>query len=59
MQLPIFGVEEWLNENEKLAKYDIASVSISSLSLNELFDITGTNRSQFYQTLAKTTLDYG
>lgn len=59
MQLPIFGVEEWLNENERLTKYDIAGVSISSFTLNELFELTEINPSQFFQDLASKTLDYG
>ncbi|MGT2845548.1 aminotransferase [Streptococcus hongkongensis] len=59
MKLPIFGVEEWLNENEKSAKYDIAGASISSLSLRELFELTGTDADEFYQMLMDKTLDYG
>ncbi len=33
MKLPRFGVEEWLNVHENSAIYDIAGVSISSLTL--------------------------
>ncbi|MGT2906540.1 aminotransferase [Streptococcus dentiloxodontae] len=59
MKLPRFGVEEWLNVHEKSAKYDIAGVSIKSLSLAELFDLTQTNAQDFYEELGKKTLNYG
>ncbi len=59
MILPRFGVEEWLNLHEKKALYDIAGVSIESLSLNELFQLTGTQPASFYQSLSETKLNYG
>lgn len=59
MKLPRFGVEEWLNVHEKNAKYDIAGVSIKSLSLDELFELTNTSAATFYKELGKTKLDYG
>src|SRR5574344_676593 len=59
MKLPRFGVEEWLNVHEKNAKYDIAGVSIKSLSLDELFELTNTSAATFYKELGKAKLDYG
>ena len=51
MKLPRFGVEEWLNSHEREAKYDIAGVSIDALTLQELFELTGESKEEFYQEL--------
>ncbi|HFR3521819.1 TPA: aminotransferase [Streptococcus suis] len=59
MKLPRFGVEEWLNVHENSAIYDIAGVSISSLTLEELFALSGTNPEDFYKKLQSTKLNYG
>ena len=53
MKLPRFGVEEWLNVHEKNAKYDIAGVSIKSLTLDELFELTNTSAATFYKELER------
>lgn len=36
-----FGVEAWLNKWEKQARYDISQSTIASLTLDELFSLTG------------------
>lgn len=36
-----FKVEEWFNQYEKDAVYDLADTCVDSLNLNELFEITG------------------
>lgn len=59
MKLPVFGVEEWLNQHEKSAVYDIAGSSIASLTLEELFDLTQEQPQAFYQQLQQKPLDYG
>lgn len=59
MYLPVFGVEEWLNQYEKEATYDIAGSSIASLTLENLFSITGTDPQRFFQPLAQKPMDYG
>ncbi|EHJ52749.1 aminotransferase [Streptococcus macacae] len=59
MKLPRFGVEEWLNVHEKSASHDIAGVTISSLSLAELFELTQQDINLFYQELALKKMDYG
>ena len=59
MKLPRFGVEEWLNVHEQSARYNLASVSIRSMALDELFALTQTDGSAFFQKLQKTTLNYG
>ena len=59
MKLPRFGVEEWLNVHETEAIYDIAGVSIDSLTLQGLFELTGISQEKFYQELSTTKLNYG
>ncbi|HFU4202793.1 TPA: aminotransferase [Streptococcus suis] len=59
MKLPRFGVEEWLNVHENDAIYDIAGVSISALTLDELFVLSDTNPEDFYKKLQSTKLNYG
>ena len=59
MKLPRFGVEEWLNRYEKEAQYDIAGVSIASLSLTELFQLTATDSAVFFKDLTDRPQDYG
>ncbi|EHI69754.1 putative dipeptidase [Streptococcus ictaluri 707-05] len=59
MELPAFGVEEWLNEKEHLAKYDIAGSSVLALSLEELLTLSGQDPNQFYVDLQSLVLDYG
>lgn len=59
MKLPRFGVEEWLNTYEKQAKYDIAGVSISALSLRDLFHLTGDSLPKFLDEVSQKRLDYG
>ncbi|NQJ69354.1 aminotransferase [Streptococcus suis] len=59
MKLPRFGVEEWLNVHETSATYDIAGVSISALTLDELFALSGTIPEDFYKKLQSTKLNYG
>lgn len=41
MRIENFKVEDWFNEYEKFAKYDMADTCVESLSLDELFNLTG------------------
>ena len=59
MELPRFGVEEWLNVHEKSAIYDIAGVSIKALTMEELFDLSGLDKDAFFAQLLKKKMDYG
>lgn len=59
MNLPQFGVEDWLNQHEQDAQYDLASVSIAPLTLAELFELTGTDPTSFYNQISQTTFNYG
>ena len=44
MKIAPFAVEEWMNANENDARFNIAETCVDSISLDELFAITGTDR---------------
>ena len=41
MKIKPFAVEEWMNAWEVGAKYNIAETCVDSISMNELFELTG------------------
>lgn len=41
MKIDNFKVEDWFNQYEHLAKYDLADTCVDSLSVNELLSLTG------------------
>ncbi|MFS7259951.1 aminotransferase [Carnobacterium divergens] len=59
MNIAPFGVEEWLNEWENEAIYDIAGSSIASLTVEELIGLDGSTIEAFFKEQSKTTLNYG
>lgn len=59
MQIAGFGVEAWLNENERKATTDISQSSIAALTMQEVVDLDGQHGQQFYQQLMQSRLDYG
>ena len=58
MKIDNFKVEDWFNEYEKLAKYNMADTCVESLSLNELFNIIG-NREKYLSEILSKKLNYG
>lgn len=44
MDIKPFAVEEWMNAWEVGAKYNIAETCVDSVSLDELFELTGEDR---------------
>ena len=58
MKIDNFKVEDWFNEYEKLAKYDMADTCVESLSLEELFKIIG-NREEHLSKIMSRKLNYG
>ena len=58
MKIDNFKVEDWFNEYEKLAKYDMADTCVESLSLDELFNIVG-NKKDYLSEIASRRLNYG
>ena len=59
MHIKPFAVEEWMNAYEDGAKYNIAETCVDSVSLNELFALTGTDGSAFLQAFCQRRLTYG
>ncbi|MGL4662493.1 MAG: aminotransferase [Culicoidibacterales bacterium] len=59
MEIPHFGVEEWLNTWEKQAKYDISQSSIDALTLKELIELDGTKVKDYFEKRENELMDYG
>ena len=59
MKIKPFAVEEWMNAWEVGARYNIAETCVDSISMNELFELTGEDRVQFLDSLCRRRLTYG
>lgn len=59
MRIKPFAVEEWMNEWEVGAKYNIAETCVDSVSVNELFEITGEDKEAFLKEFCERRLTYG
>ncbi|MED3995426.1 aminotransferase [Peribacillus frigoritolerans] len=59
MNIKTFAVEQWMNEYEVEAVYNIAETCVESLTVNELISIDGTNPEKFLVDLGKNKLTYG
>lgn len=59
MYIKPFAVEEWMNAFEAGATYNIAETCVSSISLNDLFSITGTDKQSFLNAFCERRLTYG
>ncbi|MBQ9308253.1 MAG: aminotransferase [Clostridia bacterium] len=59
MDIQPFLVEEWMNAYETGAKYNIAETCVDSISLDELFRLTGESRDAFFARFAARRLSYG
>lgn len=49
MEIDVFKIEEFMNEYESRAKYDMTTTCIDSFSLKNLFDLTGQNISEILE----------
>ena len=47
MNIKPFAVEEWMNEYETGARFNIAETCVDSVSLDELFALTGEDKGEF------------
>ena len=47
MKIKPFAVEEWMNAWEEGARFNIAETCVDSISLDELFALTGVARQNF------------
>lgn len=59
MKIQPFKVEEWMNAHETQARYNIAETCVDSVSLEELFRLTNTDDTAFWQNFRKKRLTYG
>ncbi len=59
MNIKPFKVEEWMNEFEDGAKYNIAETCVDSISIDELFELTGEDKEAFLKNLCERRLTYG
>lgn len=59
MNIKPFAVEEWMNAYETGARYNIAETCVDSISLDELFELSGTHKESFLNKLCARRLTYG
>lgn len=59
MKIKPFAVEEWMNAWEAGAKYNIAETCVDSISVDELFSITGEDKEEFLNAFCARRLTYG
>lgn len=59
MRIDTFKVEEWMNEYEQYSKYDLGNTTVKTLSLNELFKLTGEDKTAFLNNLCAQKFGYG
>ena len=59
MKIKPFAVEEWMNEYEVGARYNIAETCVDSVSLDELFALTGEDKEAFLKEFCARRLTYG
>lgn len=59
MRINPFKVEEWMNKYEVGAKYNIAETCVDSITLDELWQITGMDGNHFWEEFSRKRLTYG
>ena len=59
MTIKPFKVEEWMNAYEADAPYNIAETCVESLSLGELWDLSGVNGEAFWADVCSRRMTYG
>ncbi len=59
MKIEPFKVEEWMNAYETGARYNIAETCVDSVSLDELFELTGESKEKFWNEFSSQRLTYG
>lgn len=59
MKIKPFAVEEWMNAWEVGAKYNIAETCVDSISMNDLFELTEEDKTEFLNRLCARRLSYG
>lgn len=59
MKIKPFKVEEWMNAYEAGARFNIAETCVDSVSMDELFALTGEDKAAFLQQFCARRLTYG
>ena len=59
MNIKPFQVEEWMNAYETGAKYNIAETCVDSVSLKELWELTGEDGTRFWSEFSGRRMTYG
>jgi aspartate/methionine/tyrosine aminotransferase len=59
MKIKDFGVEQWMNKYETHAVYNLGETCVSSISLNDLCELSGTEPAAFADRLMSRRLTYG
>ena len=59
MYIKPFEVEEWMNKYETGAKYNIAETCADSISVDELLEMTGEDKEEFFKNFCAKRLTYG
>ena len=59
MKIKDFGVEQWMNEYETKAKYNLGETCVSPFSLHTLLQTVGVDEASFTQKMLNTRLTYG
>jgi len=59
MEIKDFAVEQWMNEWETKCTYNVAETCVYSLSLDQLFELTGGDKAAFLDAFATRRLTYG
>lgn len=59
MNIKPFKVEEWMNAYEDGAVYNLAETCVDSISLDQLFELTGTDKETSLSEICRRRLTYG
>src|SRR5690625_1525939 len=59
MNIKRFKIEEWMNEYEDDAVYNLAETCVDSMTVRELITLDGTDPNDFFTTLGEKRLTYG
>lgn len=59
MKIKAFAIEEWMNEYEHDAVYNLAETCVDSFSVEELVTLSGANYDDFFRSIADKKLTYG
>lgn len=59
MEIKDFAVEQWMNDWETKCKFNVAETCVYSLSLDQLFDITATDKQAFLNEFCARRMTYG